>query len=186
MARRVGLVYHSPLTQDACVLVSEPPLGLCARHMPRAATPDNARNSLHRKPLRTSGSAEGRPRVNGVVRTGSQVPADWHVQLRHDPCLENREKRSTSAPPSTATRVRQLPVAALVRHIHECGMPADVSRARRTADRRRLRALQVRESAPSAASYRRRSGGQGPLRHGWRSPLPGVVRGRRTSPLPRC
>src|SRR5215510_3881223 len=70
---------------------------------------DNAYNSLHRKPLRTGGSADGRPRVNGAVRTGSQVPADWHVQLRHDPCIENSEKRSTSAQPSTITCVRQLP-----------------------------------------------------------------------------
>jgi hypothetical protein len=68
--------------QDARGLVSEPPLGLCARHMPRATTPDNARNSLHRKPLRTGGSAEGRPRANGAVRTGSQVPADWHALQR--------------------------------------------------------------------------------------------------------
>jgi hypothetical protein len=50
--------------------------------MPRAATPDNARNSWHRKPLRTGGSAEGRRRVNGAVRTGSQVPADWHALQR--------------------------------------------------------------------------------------------------------
>ena len=82
MASRAGLISHSPLMQDARGLVSEPPLGLCARHMPRAATPDNARNSLHRKPLRTGGSAEGRPRVNGAVRTGSQVPADWHALQR--------------------------------------------------------------------------------------------------------
>ena len=68
--------------QDARGLVSEPPLGLCARHMPRAATPDNARNSLHRKPLWTGGSTEGRRRVNGAVRTGSQVPADWHALQR--------------------------------------------------------------------------------------------------------
>ena len=39
MARRAGLISHSPLMQDARGLVSEPPLGLCARHMPRAATP---------------------------------------------------------------------------------------------------------------------------------------------------
>ena len=50
--------------------------------MPRAATPDNARNSLHRKPLRTRGSAEGRRRVNGAVRTGSQLAADWHALQR--------------------------------------------------------------------------------------------------------
>src|SRR5262245_14088847 len=110
MARRAGLIYYSPLMQDARSLVSEPPLGLCAKHMPLHATTDNAHNSLHRKPLRTGGSADGRPRVNGAVHTGSQVPADWHVQLRHDPCLENSEKSSTSAPPSTITCVRQLPL----------------------------------------------------------------------------
>src|SRR5262245_8732943 len=81
-ARRACLVYHSPLMQNACGLVSEPPLGLCARRMPRAATPDNDRNSLHRKPLRTHGSAAGRPRANGAVRTGSQLPADWHALQR--------------------------------------------------------------------------------------------------------
>ena len=50
--------------------------------MPRAATSDNALNSLHRKPLRTRSSAEGWPRANGAVRRCSQVPADWHALQR--------------------------------------------------------------------------------------------------------
>ena len=49
--------------------------GTCHAPLP----PDNDRNSLYRKPLRTGGSAEGRPRANGAVRTGSQLPADWHA-----------------------------------------------------------------------------------------------------------
>ena len=44
--------------------------------------PHNARNSLHRKPLRIRCSAEGQPRANGAMRTGSQLPADWHALQR--------------------------------------------------------------------------------------------------------
>jgi hypothetical protein len=76
------LIYYSPLMQDARGLVSEPPLGLCARHMPRAVTPDDDRNSLSRKAHRPRGSAEGRLRVNRAVRMGSQLPADWHALQR--------------------------------------------------------------------------------------------------------
>src|SRR5262245_22970979 len=81
-ARSACLVYHAPRMQNARGLVSEPPLGLCARHMPRTATPDKDRGSLHRKPLRTRGSTEDRLRVNGAVRMGSQVPAGRHALQR--------------------------------------------------------------------------------------------------------
>src|SRR5262249_16083453 len=57
-------------------------LGCLQGPCPAPLPPKDDRNSLYRKPLRTRGSAEGRPRARGPVRTGSHLPADWHARQR--------------------------------------------------------------------------------------------------------
>ena len=89
-ARSACLVSHSPLLQDARGLVSEPPLGLCARHMPRAVTspqcPQLFAQEAPADPLQRGGPApcqrchaHGLPVTSRLARTAAHQRAQCHA-----------------------------------------------------------------------------------------------------------